>query len=60
MDIKEQLNHIGIKLKTLAEILGVSRQTLDTYIKLYESNKKIPNERFQRIFDSYLSKSGGI
>lgn len=51
MDIKEQLNHIGIKLKTLAEILGVSRQTLDTYIKLYESNKKIPNERFQRIFD---------
>ena len=51
MDIKKQLNHIGIKLKTFAEILEVSRQTLDTYIKLYESNKKIPNERFQRIFD---------
>ena len=51
MNIKEQLNHIGIKLKTFAEILQVSRQTLDTYIKLYESNKKIPNERFQRIFD---------
>lgn len=51
MDIKEQLNHIGIKLKTFAEIFGISRQTLDTYIKLYESNKKIPNERFQRIFN---------
>ena len=51
MDIKKQLNHIGIKQKTFAEILGVSRQTLDTYIKLYEGNKKIPNERFQRIFD---------
>lgn len=51
MNIKEQLNHIGIKLKTFAEILQVSRQTLDIYIKLYESNKKIPNERFQRIFD---------
>lgn len=51
MDIKKQLNHIGIKLKTFAEMLEVSRQTLDTYIKLYESDKKIPNERFQRIFD---------
>ena len=51
MDIKKQLNHIGIKQKTFAEMLEVSRQTLDTYIKLYESNKKIPNERFQRIFD---------
>lgn len=51
MDIKEQLNHIGIKIKTFAEIFGISRQTLDTYIKLYEANKKIPNERFQRIFD---------
>ena len=51
MNIKEQLNHIGIKLKTFAEIFGISRQTLDTYIKLYEANKKIPNERFQRIFD---------
>ena len=50
MDIKKQLNRIGIKLKTFAEMLEVSRQTLDTYIKLYESNKKIPNERFQRIF----------
>lgn len=51
MDIKEQLNHIGIKIKTFAEIFGISRQTLDTYIKLYEANKKVPNERFQRIFD---------
>ena len=51
MDIKKQLNHIGIKLKTFAETLEVSRQTLDTYIKLYESNKKIPNARYQRIFD---------
>ena len=51
MNVKEQLNHIGIKLKTFAEIFGISRQTLDTYIKLYEANKKIPNERFQRIFD---------
>ena len=50
MDIKKQLNRIGIKLKTFAEMLEVSRQTLDTYIKLYDSNKKIPNERFQRIF----------
>lgn len=51
MDIKKQLNDIGIKQKTFAEMLEVSRQTLDTYIKLYEGNKKIPNERFQRIFD---------
>lgn len=51
MDIKKQLNHIGIKQKTFAEMLEVSRQTLDTYIKLFEGNKKIPNERFQKIFD---------
>lgn len=51
MDIKKQLDRIGIKFKTFAEIFGISRQTLDTYIKLYEANKKIPNERFQRIFD---------
>lgn len=50
MNIKKQLDYIGIKLKTFAELLGVSRQTLDTYIKLYESGKKIPNERFQTIF----------
>mgnify|MGYP002521225147 CR=1 FL=1 len=43
MNIKKQLDYIGIKLKTFAELLGVSRQTLDTYIKLYESGKKIPN-----------------
>lgn len=51
MNIKEQLNHIGIKLKTFAELLGVSRQTLDTYIKQYESEETISNERFQKIFE---------
>ena len=51
MDIKKQLNYIGIKLKTLAKMLEVSRQTLDTYINLFDNNQKIPNERFQRIFD---------
>lgn len=50
MNIKEQLNNIGIKIGKFADILGISRQTLDTYINLFENGQKLPNSEIENTF----------
>lgn len=51
MNVKKQLNYIGIKIGKFAKILGISRQTLDNYIDLFESNHKLPNSNIENIFN---------
>lgn len=48
--IKQYLKEVGITQKVLAERIGLSRPTLDTYIDLYESGQTIPKERYDIIF----------
>ncbi|MCH5165489.1 MAG: hypothetical protein J1G01_03710 [Clostridiales bacterium] len=51
MEIKRQLKNLDIKISRLAQGLGVSRPTLDSYIECYESGQHIPNERYRKIFE---------
>lgn len=55
MNIKEQLKSIDVKISKLAGGLDISRPTLDSYIDLYERGEKIPNEKYQEIFDYLFS-----
>ena len=57
MNIKEQLKSIDVRISKLASGLEISRPTLDSYIDLYERGEKIPNEKYQEIFD-YLFAEG--
>lgn len=50
-NIKQYLSDVGISQKELAERIGLSRPTLNTYIELFESGKTIPKERYNIIFD---------
>lgn len=62
MGIKEYLKQVGITQKELAEKLGLSRPTLDSYIAMYESNTQIPKERYKIIFERLFgegTKSNG-
>ena len=49
--IKQYLRGIGLTQKEFADLLGLSRPTLDNYIDLYEAGEKLPKERYQIIFD---------
>ena len=51
MEIKRQLKTLDVKISRLAQELGVSRPTLDTYIQYYENGQQIPNERYRKIFE---------
>lgn len=51
MGIKNQLKKYNISQSLLAKQLFISRPTLNTYINLYENNKKIPSRKYQLIFD---------
>lgn len=51
MEIKRQLKNLDVKISRLAQELGISRPTLDTYIEYYENGQQIPNERYQEIFE---------
>lgn len=50
--VKETLKKYGITLIEFAANLNISRPTLDTYIKLYEANQSLPNEKYVVLFDS--------
>lgn len=50
-NIKQYLKQIGVSKQHLCEQIQLSRPTLDSYIKLYESGKVIPRERYQIIFE---------
>ena len=56
MNIKEQLKSIDVRISKLANGLEISRPTLDSYIYLYERGEKIPNEKYQEIFDYLFSE----
>ena len=56
MDIKEQLRSIDVKITKLANGLNVSRPTLDTYIEAFEKGEKIPNDKYQAIFEYLFSE----
>ncbi len=49
-DIKRILKEVGMTQKDFAEKIGLSRPTLDAYIKLYEDGCTIPKERYDIIF----------
>lgn len=51
MEIKRQLKTLDVKISRLAQELGISRPTLDTYIEYYENGQPIPNERYRKIFE---------
>lgn len=50
--IKFILRQNGITLADFAQSLNISRPTLNNYIKIYESNERIPNEKYQILFDN--------
>lgn len=56
MKIKDFLKKYKFTLKELAELLELSRPTLNTYINLYENGEEIPNPRYQHIFTEIFSK----
>lgn len=49
--IKRQLKRHNKTLTQFCEDFNISRPTLNTYIKSHESNRQLPSEVFQRIFD---------
>ncbi len=49
--IKAVLKRNNILLSEFADSLNISRPTLDTYIRSYDSGTKLSNNLFQKIFD---------
>lgn len=56
MNIGQYLKSIGKTKTELAEELNLSRPTLNQYIDLFESGKKIENERYDIIFNRLFSE----
>ncbi|WP_291256872.1 hypothetical protein [Fusobacterium sp.] len=59
MEIKNFLKKYKITLKELADILEISRPTLNTYIYQYEQEEEIQNKLYQNIFKSIFTKEWG-
>ena len=55
-EIKTVRTKLGLTQKEFADLLGLSRPTLDNYIDLYEAGEKLPKERYQIIFDDLLEE----
>lgn len=53
--VKETLKKYGITLAQFANTLNISRPTLDTYIRLYESGQALPNDKYKFLFDSVFN-----
>lgn len=51
MNVRKILQKNGFTLFSFAELLNISRPTLNSYIKIFESGSNIPNEKFQIIFE---------
>lgn len=56
MKIREFLKRYRLTLKELAEILELSRPTLNTYIEQFEKGEKISNNLYQHIFTEIFLK----
>lgn len=49
-NVRDILQKNGITLSRFSEIMDISRPTLNSYIKMYESDLEIPSEKYQIIF----------
>lgn len=56
MKIREFLKRYKLTLKELAEILELSRPTLNTYIEQFEKGEKVSNNLYQHIFTEIFLK----
>lgn len=56
MNIKMLLKEYDCTLSEFANALFLSRPTLNSYIHLYENNQKIPDKKYQILFDRMFSK----
>ena len=56
-NVKAYLKEMGFTQKELAERIGLSRPTLDTYISMYEEGITIPKERYAIIFADLFGDS---
>lgn len=56
MNIKMILKEYNCTLSEFANALFLSRPTLNSYIKAYENNTKIPDKKYQILFDRLFSK----
>lgn len=50
-NVKAYLKEVGFTQKELAERIGLSRPTLDSYISMYEEGITIPKERYAIVFN---------
>lgn len=55
MNVRSMLQKNGITLFNFAEMMNISRPTLNSYIKIFESGSHIPNEKFQIIFEELFN-----
>lgn len=55
MDVKTVLRKNNITLQQFAESLSISRPTLDTYIKLFQSGEPISKSKYNIIFNELFS-----
>lgn len=55
MNIKKTLQKHNITLTSFSELLDISRPTLNSYIKVFESNSKIANEKIQIVFEELFN-----
>jgi hypothetical protein len=56
IEIKKQLKNYDIKVSRLANDLGVSRPTLDSYIQYFENGQRLPSEKHNEIFNYLFSR----
>lgn len=56
MKIKDFLKRYKLTLKELAELLELSRPTLNSYINQYENGEEITNPQYQQIFKEIFSR----
>ena len=56
MNIRKLLQKNGLTQYSFAELLNISRPTLNSYIKIFESGSSIPNEKFQIIFEELFNQ----
>lgn len=56
MDIKEYLKSIHMTQKELADRLGLSRPTLDTYIQMFQTRKPLPRDKYQVVFEQLFTE----
>lgn len=55
MNVRKILQKNGLTLFSFAELLNISRPTLNSYIRVFESGSCIPNEKYQIIFEELFN-----